>query len=462
MVRNWPGSPVSLRLGHGSRPRFDDRGALYFARVFDDGYQETRRETWVLEPGRLSPRRLRPVEAAPTYRLRRVHAPNGVTIKVAIDAGHGGTDGGAQGNGLKEKDITLDVALRLRQLLVLDTQDTRGGGAWNVLMTRSTDVSVSLSQRTNMANAFAAASFTSIHMNSSTATSAHGSETYCLRGQENNASGRYRNRAHAELLAAWQLRDRGVKTAGFFVLRHTNMPAILVEGGFITSVTDAQKLASAAARQRLALGLLWAMQEHHGFARYTPSSQGILRGIVYDAAQGTGRRIAGATVALADGRFVRSDASGNFSFSLPTGTYRYGATAAGFTANERTRTLGAGTTWGSLALTPANVPALTGPAQVQRNANYTLTLRGDRSSLALLLLSTQPGLPLLNLDASGLGTLWPSPSGLVAQLFGFVSGSGSLAATLRAPNAVGQLHLQALVGSGGTYRLSNGLGVAVR
>src|SRR6185503_1963016 len=93
--------------------------------------------------------------------------------RVVIDAGHGGHDPGAHGNGINEADLVLDVALRLRRLL------TEQAGV-DVVMTRDTDVFIPLEERTSIANRESADLFLSIHANASRNTKARGIETYFL------------------------------------------------------------------------------------------------------------------------------------------------------------------------------------------------------------------------------------------------------------------------------------------
>ena len=103
---------------------------------------------------------------------------SGAPRRIFVDAGHGGTDPGAIGNGIVEKELNLEVALRLRDLLEADTEDTSGGGEWEVMMTRTTDASVPLSSRTNAANNWPADRFVSIHHNAFGSSIASGTETF--------------------------------------------------------------------------------------------------------------------------------------------------------------------------------------------------------------------------------------------------------------------------------------------
>ena len=273
-------SSRELRLPGASDPRFDAFGRLYFDRVRDDGYRVIERVSCWLDPqgrsGRVHPLAHAAgavrsgVSRAPLNALPGADRAVGPAVRVCIDPGHGGSDPGALGNGLREADINLDVCLRLAALCDLDTRDVAGGGEWDVLLTRTTDATVTLAQRTGMANAFGAESFLSVHMNAFTSPAANGTETFCFLGLGQSPAGLLRNRVQAEALSAWELTDRGVKEANFFVLRNTTMPAALLEGGFITNPVDSAKMADPLARQALARHLLFALQEHHGFAAYDP------------------------------------------------------------------------------------------------------------------------------------------------------------------------------------------------
>lgn len=176
--------------------------------------------------------------------------------KICIDPGHGGSDPGAVGNGLNEKDVNLDVALRLRDLLVQDGAE--------VVMTRTSDVYVSLEKRVAIANNHACDIFISIHTNSASDSSANGTETYRYYG---SASGY--NLAfpiQGELVSHLGTKDRGVKEAGFYVLKYTKMPAVLIELAFISNPSDAQKLADPAVRQEAARAILHGVQRYYGDA----------------------------------------------------------------------------------------------------------------------------------------------------------------------------------------------------
>ncbi|GAB2700520.1 N-acetylmuramoyl-L-alanine amidase [Paenibacillus thermoaerophilus] len=164
-------------------------------------------------------------------------------MKIMIDPGHGGSDPGAGGNGLQEKDLTLRIAARVGELV-------RERGA-DVLYTRTTDTTVGLSERANLANAADADYFLSVHINAGGGT---GFESYTYIGTSGVTSD-YRNAIHdrvAAVFAAEGMPDRGKKQANFAVLRETRMPAALLEYGFIDHPTDASHLRDPAFIEKLA------------------------------------------------------------------------------------------------------------------------------------------------------------------------------------------------------------------
>jgi len=135
-------------------------------------------------------------------------------------------------------------------------------GLWTVQMTRTTDVDVSLEARVNMANNWPADRFVSIHTNSYTTSTAQGSETYSY--LEGGTAAKLRDTIQNEMIKAWGLVNRGSKTANFYVLRETTMPATLTEMGFITSPVDIVKLRDPNARQQMAAAHLYALRIHFG------------------------------------------------------------------------------------------------------------------------------------------------------------------------------------------------------
>ncbi|MCY7753647.1 N-acetylmuramoyl-L-alanine amidase [Bacillus haynesii] len=165
-------------------------------------------------------------------------------VKIFIDPGHGGTDPGASGNGLQEKQLTLQIALALRNILLNEYQNV------SVQLSRTSDQTVSLTQRTNAANSWGADYFLSIHINAGGGT---GFEDYIYPGVGAPTT-TYRDLMHEEILKVVDFRDRGKKTANFHVLRETVMPALLTENGFVDHTNDAEKLKSSAFIQSIARG----------------------------------------------------------------------------------------------------------------------------------------------------------------------------------------------------------------
>ena len=162
-------------------------------------------------------------------------------ITVVIDAGHGGYDrGGIPGQRVSEKDMTLDVARRLRSVLA--------ASGYRVVMTRDSDVFVPLGTRTAIANSNRNAIFVSVHFNSAPRSSAGGIETYFY----SRDSLALASAIHHYVAGGAPSENRGVRRRGYFVLRRTNIPAVLVECGFLTSPSEAAYVQNASYRQKLA------------------------------------------------------------------------------------------------------------------------------------------------------------------------------------------------------------------
>lgn len=157
----------------------------------------------------------------------------GILMKLYLDPGHGGSDPGAEGNGLKEKDIVLDIAHRIRKIILLDYANVE------VKMSRTSDTYKTLDQRTNEANSWGADFYLSIHCNASNGK-AQGYEDYMdIRLSDSSRTAHYQDMMHAEILKKSKLKDRGQKKADFYVLRETRMDALLTENGFIDHIHDA-------------------------------------------------------------------------------------------------------------------------------------------------------------------------------------------------------------------------------
>ena len=181
------------------------------------------------------------------------NVPRGQTI-VVIDPGHGGRDPGAVGiGGLQEKQINTTVSHRVRQRL----QEA----GLTVLMTREGDQWVELDARAQFANRARADIFVSIHANaiSMSRPEVNGLETYYLASGE-----RLARSIHSSVLRHTDMRDRGVRQARFYVLRHTSMPAVLVETGFVTGAEDAARFRNPAAVNQIADGIARGILDYLG------------------------------------------------------------------------------------------------------------------------------------------------------------------------------------------------------
>nr|WP_045467510.1 N-acetylmuramoyl-L-alanine amidase [Sporocytophaga myxococcoides] len=220
---------------------------------------------------------------------------------IVIDPGHGGKDPGCMKNKTKEKDIALDISLKVGQLIQENMPDVK------VIFTRKDDRFVELHDRAGIANKNHADLFISVHVNSGPA-GMHGTETYCMGlhkteqnleiAQRENSSilmeddhkenyegfdpnspqsyilfSLYQNAfMHSSMKLAHKIEtefkqsnkrhSRGVKQAGFLVLWKTSMPSVLVETGFITDTADFKILNSESGRFDSAWGIYSAIEDY--------------------------------------------------------------------------------------------------------------------------------------------------------------------------------------------------------
>jgi N-acetylmuramoyl-L-alanine amidase len=176
-----------------------------------------------------------------TAYARRASQDSDSPVTVVIDAGHGGYDrGGIPGQRVSEKDMTLDVAQRLKKVLA--------ASGYRVVMTRDSDVFVPLGTRVAIANAYSNAIFVSIHFNSAKRTGASGIETYFY----DRESLPLASAVHYFVAGGAPSSNRNVRRRGYYVLRKTKNPAVLVECGFLTNPTEAALAQTASYRQKLA------------------------------------------------------------------------------------------------------------------------------------------------------------------------------------------------------------------
>ena len=168
-------------------------------------------------------------------------------MRICIDAGHSGpAEPGACSGGMTEAALNLAVSFLLGRELA--------GRGHDIIYTRSGDIEDDgLAWRADRANSVQADLFLSIHCNAAVSSAAHGVEVYHYPA---SASGRkLAGCLRQALTAAAYTADRGVKEADFAVLRLTDMPAALVEIGFLTSAEDRAILASTAGQERIAKAL---------------------------------------------------------------------------------------------------------------------------------------------------------------------------------------------------------------
>lgn len=165
---------------------------------------------------------------------------------IVLDAGHGGTDVGAPAPGIWEKELTLPTTLATGAILE--------AAGYRVEYTRRGDDTVTLAARAEQANTQGATLFVSIHANAFPNNPAiHGLETYY--GRDDPDSRPLAEAIHRAVRAATGADDRGIRTAGFYVLQHTVMPAVLVETGYLTNEDEFANLATEEYRNLLAQGI---------------------------------------------------------------------------------------------------------------------------------------------------------------------------------------------------------------
>ena len=222
--------------------------------------------------------------------------------RVVIDPGHGGRDPGAQARELNEAAVVLDIALELERLLAKEPNV-------EVILTRRTNVYVSLEQRTAIANTSGADLFLSIHVNASANQAARGFETYFLNFASNPEAEALAARENAgsaktmsnlpEIVKAITLNNKidesrdfasmvqkslqarlrradpaaknlGVKQAPFMVLIGATMPSVLVEVSFLTNRNEATLLRSESHRRHLAEALKTGIMNYQRSLKKTP------------------------------------------------------------------------------------------------------------------------------------------------------------------------------------------------
>lgn len=226
----------------------------------------------------------------PVLRPNRIKGMNPIRT-VVIDPGHGGHDRGATSIYGDEKNFALDTSLRLREILL-----RRG---MKVQMTRTTDVFIPLEQRAAFANQYRDAMFVCIHFNAGSDFGT-GIETYtlaprfvpstgddspsascmlpCAGNVEDPENMALATAMHASLLSRLPMVDRGIKRARFCVLRLATIPAVLIEGGFVSNPQEASRIATPAYRQAEAEAIALAIQNYQTATGMGNTSMPVLAG----------------------------------------------------------------------------------------------------------------------------------------------------------------------------------------
>lgn len=177
-------------------------------------------------------------------------------LKVIIDPGHGDHDPGANGFGYQEKNVVLDISLRMKKYY----QQTPIG----VQFTRESDVFMTLSNRAAFAQKNDGDIYVSVHANALNG-SAHGQETfyYAARNTNDDQSKALSTYVHKRMQEAWGLKDRGIKFGNLAVLRENTVPATLAEIGFIDNKTDNAYIASANRREQMARAIFLGTLDYY-------------------------------------------------------------------------------------------------------------------------------------------------------------------------------------------------------
>lgn len=172
---------------------------------------------------------------------------------IVIDAGHGGDDPGTQSLNFLEKDINLDIALKLQQVLSMK--------GYSVLMTREDDCNIELKERANFANENNADLFISIHQNSYIQdSSVNGIEIYYNSGKstEDETLAQLIQDGLIEKTGAY---DRGIRVENQLVVtRQTNMPAVLIETAFLSNPTELKYITSNEYQNKVVEGIVFGIE----------------------------------------------------------------------------------------------------------------------------------------------------------------------------------------------------------
>jgi N-acetylmuramoyl-L-alanine amidase len=170
-------------------------------------------------------------------------------LTIVIDPGHGGSDPGAIGpSGLQEKDINLDIAKRIKNLLP------------NAVLTREDDVYITLQGRVDFATQVNADVFISVHNNALPNGKGTGTETYYFR-EDSLELAQY---IHKALISKLGLPDGGVRRRGFYVIKNSPCPSVLIEGAYLSNPEEEKLLGSEGFRQKIAEAVVEGLKQYFG------------------------------------------------------------------------------------------------------------------------------------------------------------------------------------------------------
>ena len=188
-----------------------------------------------------------------------------MTKKIFLDAGHGGKDGGAVGNDLLEKNLTLSIVKKIQEKITQNYEDVQ------IKLSRTGDTYPTLEQRTNEANAWGADVLISVHINSNVNTSANGFETFIYNQSPSARTISFQNVLHQEIFSQMRAggvtNDRGMKRANLHMCRESNMSAVLTENLFISNKADTDKLKQEAFIDRIAQGHVTGLEKFLGLKK---------------------------------------------------------------------------------------------------------------------------------------------------------------------------------------------------
>ncbi|MEC7838474.1 MAG: N-acetylmuramoyl-L-alanine amidase [Chlamydiota bacterium] len=182
-------------------------------------------------------------------------------LLIVIDAGHGGKDEGTKcpvNPKYQEKDMTLSTARMLDEILQ--------GFGYQTIMTRKDDRFIELSDRAKFANDRRPKLFVSVHYNAADNRAAKGIEVYYYKSEKDRLRSEESKKLAASVLdtviSSTKAKSRGVKHGNFAVIRETNMPAILVEGGFMTNNEEMIKIRDASYMKKIAWGIAQGIKNY--------------------------------------------------------------------------------------------------------------------------------------------------------------------------------------------------------